>query len=174
MTIQMILAPLFVQVLLTFVIGFWMAGLRTGALTRREVKPRDIDLRQPNWPPRATQVANCFQNQFELPVLFYVLTILAIMTRHADFLFVVLAWMFVLTRVVHAYVHVTSNNLRMRGALVRRRRACAVHHVGDLHRAHPARPAMTPGARLAAAIEVVADIDAASAARGRRAQGLGG
>ena len=29
LTIQMILAPLFVQVLLTFVIGFWLAGLRT-------------------------------------------------------------------------------------------------------------------------------------------------
>ena len=125
----------------------------------REVSPHDIALRQPNWPKRATQVANCFQNQFELPVLFYVLTILAIMTRHADFLFVVMAWIFVLTRLVHAYVHVTSNNLRMRGALVRRGRDRAVHHVGDLHRAHPARPAMTPAARLAAAIEVLADIE---------------
>jgi hypothetical protein len=115
MTVQMILAPLFVQVLLTFVIGFSMAGLRTGALTRREVTPRDIDLGQPNWPKRSTQVANCFRNQFELPVLFYVLTILAMATRHADFLFVVLAWVFVLTRLVHAYIHVTSNNLRMRG-----------------------------------------------------------
>ena len=119
MTVQMILAPLFVQVLLTFVVGFSLAGLRTGALTRREIKPRDIDLRQPNWPPRTTQFANCFRNQFELPVLFYVLTILAMITRHADFLFVVLAWIFVLTRLVHAYIHVTSNNLRDARPLVR-------------------------------------------------------
>jgi hypothetical protein len=111
----MILAPLFVQVLLTFVIGFWMAGLRTGALARREINPRDIDLRQPNWPPRATQVGNSYQNQFELPVLFYVLTILGIITKHADFLFVVLAWMFVLSRVIHALIHVTGNDLRARG-----------------------------------------------------------
>ena len=116
MTIQMILAPLFVQVLLTFVIGFWMAGLRTGALTPRARSSRGTSLcGQPNWPPRTTQFANCFRNQFELPVLFYVLTILAIITRHADLLFVVLAWVFVLSRLVHAYVHVTSNNLRMRG-----------------------------------------------------------
>ena len=27
----------------------------------------------------------------------------------------VLAWVFVLTRLVHAYIHVTSNNLRLRG-----------------------------------------------------------
>ena len=26
-----------------------------------------------------------------------------------------LAWIFVVTRLLHAYVHVTSNNLRMRG-----------------------------------------------------------
>jgi hypothetical protein len=115
MTIQMILAPLFVQVLLTFAVGFWLGALGSSALRRGEIQARDIALREPNWPRRTLQVRNSFQNQLELPVLFYVLTILAIMTRHADFLFVVMAWIFVLSRLVHAYVHVTSNNLRMRG-----------------------------------------------------------
>ena len=115
MSIPMILAPLFVQVLLTIVVGFWLAGLRTGAISRREVRLQDVDLGQPNWPKRTTQFANSFRNQFELPVLFYVLTILAIITRHADLLFVVLAWVFVLSRVVHAFIHVTGNDLRTRG-----------------------------------------------------------
>jgi hypothetical protein len=115
LSIPMILAPLFVTVLLTFVIGFGMAGLRTGALNRREVRVEDIDLGQPNWPKRSMQFANFFRNQFELPVLFYVLTILAIITRHADLLFVVMAWIFVLFRLLHAYVFVTNNNLRARG-----------------------------------------------------------
>ena len=61
------------------------------------------------------QVGYSFQNQFELPVLFYVLTILAIITKHADLLFVVLAWIFVLSRLAHAYIHVTSNDLKLRG-----------------------------------------------------------
>jgi len=66
-----------------------------------------------------------YHNQLELPVLFYVLTILVIITRHADFLFVVLAWVFVLLRVAHAAVHVTSNHLgqALRGLRGRRRRA---------------------------------------------------
>lgn len=115
MSIPMILAPLFVLVLLVFALGFGMAGLRMGALGRGEVRVADIDLGQQNWPARSTQVANCFRNQFELPVLFYVLTILAIITRHADMLFVVMAWIFVATRLMHAAIHVTSNNLRMRG-----------------------------------------------------------
>jgi len=65
---------------------------------------------------RASQFAYSFSNQFELPVLFYVLTILEIMTHHADLLFVTLAWGFVVLRWVHALVHVTNNNVRVRGA----------------------------------------------------------
>jgi hypothetical protein len=49
-------------------------------------------------------------------VLFYVLTILSIITHHADMVFVVLAWIFVIFRVLQALVHVTNNNVRMRGA----------------------------------------------------------
>jgi len=66
--------------------------------------------------PRATQFANSFANQFELPLLFYVLTILEILTHHADVLYVVLAWIFVATRVMQAMIHVSSNNVRLRGA----------------------------------------------------------
>jgi hypothetical protein len=44
-----------------------------------------------------------------------VLTILAWITRHADLLFVILAWVFVATRLVQAYIHVTHNDVRQRG-----------------------------------------------------------
>jgi hypothetical protein len=113
----MILLPLFVQVALTFVLGLWLGRLRVPAVRSGEVKPRDVALREPNWPKRATQVGNCYQNQFEIPVLFHVLVILAIVTKHADLLFVVLAWVFVLSRLAHAYVHVTDNHLGRRGAM---------------------------------------------------------
>ena len=49
--------------------------------------------------------------------MFYVLTILAFITHHAGVVFVVLAWVYVLFRYLHAYVHVTSNIVRLRGAL---------------------------------------------------------
>jgi hypothetical protein len=38
------------------------------------------------------------------------------MTRHADLLFVVMAWIFVALRILQAAVHVTSNNVQFRGA----------------------------------------------------------
>ena len=50
-------------------------------------------------------------------MLFYVLTILAIMTEDADVLFVVMAWIFVLSRIAHAYVHITGNNVFRRGGI---------------------------------------------------------
>jgi hypothetical protein len=81
------------------------------------VKPEDVALREPNWPKRSRQVSNAFSNQTELPTLFYVLTILAYFSHHAGYLFVVLAWVFVVSRVLHAFVHVTSNHLNLRGAL---------------------------------------------------------
>ena len=109
MSIQAVLAPLFVQVALTFALLFWMGFARTGAVRRGDVHPRDVALRQPNWPDRITQIGNSYHNQFELPVLFYVLTILAWLTKQADFAFVLLAWVFVVLRLIHAYVHVTNN-----------------------------------------------------------------
>jgi hypothetical protein len=117
MTIRDVLLPLFVEVILTFVLLFWMGYLRTTALTGGAVATRDIALREANWPPYATQVANAFHNQLELPVLFYVLTILAWDTHHAGTVFVALAWLFVVLRVIHAIVHVTDNNVRLRGPI---------------------------------------------------------
>ncbi len=124
MSIATILLPLFVLVLMTFALMVLMARSRIGALKRGEVKMGDVALGQSNWPPRAQQISNCYHNQFQLPVLFYVLTILAIITRHADYLFVALAWVFVLARIAHAYIHSTTNYVRHRfnaflvGALV--------------------------------------------------------
>src|SRR5271165_2494607 len=117
MSIQAVLLPLFVQVMLTFVLMVWMAYLRTSAITGGTVRVSDIALREPSWPARATQVANAFHNQLELPVLFYVLTILAWITRHADYLFVLMAWIFVALRIAHAFVHTTDNEVRRRGAV---------------------------------------------------------
>lgn len=115
MSMRAVLAPLFVEVLLTFGLMLWMGATRVSLINSGQVKPDDIALRQPNWPRHALQVQNAASNQFELPVLFYVLTVLAIITRDADLVFVILAWVFVLLRLVHAYIHVTSNVVRQRG-----------------------------------------------------------
>lgn len=114
MSVQMVLLPVFIQIGLTFALLFGMATLRTRTLASGETKMRDIALREPNWPAKATQIGNCFANQFELPVLFYALIAIALPLRHADLFIVLMSWVFVVTRFAHAGVFVTSNDVRPR------------------------------------------------------------
>jgi hypothetical protein len=114
MSVQMVLLPVFVQIGLTFALLLWMAGIRRQTLVSGETKVKNIVLGQPNWPVRATQIGNCFKNQFEIPVLFYVLIALALPVRHADFVIVLLSWVFVITRFAHAGIFVSSNDLGQR------------------------------------------------------------
>jgi hypothetical protein len=110
MTIQFVLAPLLVQVALTFVLLFGMAFARRRAFRDRKVSWKDAKRsRLAPWPPRAAQYADSFSNQFEVPVLYYVLTLLVLFTRQADLLFVLLSWVFVVLRAAQAYVHITTN-----------------------------------------------------------------
>ena len=114
MTVQMVLLPVFVQVALTFAMLFWMASARTRSVKSGETKIRDIALGQSAWPTRAQQISNNYASQFQIPLLFYVVVILALFTRTADLIFVVLSWLFVLARIAHTYVHTTSNHVPTR------------------------------------------------------------
>jgi hypothetical protein len=114
MSVQMVLLPVFVLVALTFALGFWMGAARNRALASRQTSIKDVALGQPNWPEDATKIGNCFSNQFEVPLLFYVLIAIALPLRHADLVIVLLSWVFVVTRYAHAGVFTTSNNLRLR------------------------------------------------------------
>jgi len=114
MSVQMVLLPVFVLIGLTFVLLLWMAGARRQTLVGGETKIRDIALGQSNWPDRATQVGNCFANQFELPLLFYILIALALPLRRVDLFLVLMSWVFVVTRFAHAGIFVTSNDLNRR------------------------------------------------------------
>lgn len=109
MAIQYVLLPLFVEVALTFVLLFWMARSRVAAVKSKQVKMADVALGQLNWPSRVQQISNSYHSQFQLPLLLYVLAGLAIATHKADLIFVVLAWLFVLSRLLHAYIHTSTN-----------------------------------------------------------------
>lgn len=114
MSLIAVFAPLFVQVALTFGLLLWMGFLRVRLVNTRAVAIRDIALGEPNWPKQATQVANAYSNQFELPVLFYLVMVLAFFTANATTGLVILAWAFVATRLLHALIQVTTNNVPRR------------------------------------------------------------
>ncbi|MCK0209882.1 MAPEG family protein [Starkeya koreensis] len=114
MYVTAVLLPVFVQVALTFAVLIRLGMKRLSAIRGGAVVRERVIIDETGWPLDVRQASNCFRNQFEVPVLFYVLAILALITRQAGDVFVVLAWLFVLSRVVHAVVHVTSNDVRWR------------------------------------------------------------
>ena len=115
MSVQMVLLPVFVLVGLAFFLLLWMATARGQAVKGRETSLKDIALGQPNWPTKVAQIGDCFSNQFEIPVLFYALIAIALPLHKADLFIVLMSWVFVVTRLLHAGVFVTSNNVRQRG-----------------------------------------------------------
>lgn len=100
MTVQAVLLPVFVYVILVYVV---LGGLVATRASQREAG--------------ATLFAANFRNQFEIPVLFFAVVTLALITRRTDTLFVVLEWVFVAARVIHAGIHVTGNVLAWRSAV---------------------------------------------------------
>jgi hypothetical protein len=108
------LAPLFVQVALTVVLLLWAGVRRVNAVVDGTVRARDVALRQPNWPTDIAQIANAYQSQLELPILFYLVVILSLFTGRSSITLLVLAWAFVATRLFHALIHVTTNHMGRR------------------------------------------------------------
>jgi hypothetical protein len=108
------LAPLFLEVALTVALLLWSGVRRVDAVVSGTVHPRDVSLRQQNWPTDIAQIANAYQSQLELPVLFYLVMVLSLFTARSSTSLLVLAWAFVATRLFHALIHVTTNHMGRR------------------------------------------------------------
>jgi hypothetical protein len=98
------------QGVLVFIVTALLYRARIPLIVRREVRIGDIALDKGGWPDRSRLVANAFENQFEMPVLFFVAALLA-MQLGASPVEVGLAWLFVASRYVHAFIHLTSNHV---------------------------------------------------------------
>ena len=110
MSVQWVLLPVFVLVGLTFALLLGMVAARGyGQPVARDSAGKA------NWTGRAAQYGDCFNNSFQVPILFYILIALALPLRHADLVIVLLSWVFVVTRFAHAGIFVSSNNIRQRG-----------------------------------------------------------
>ena len=110
-----IMYPVFVQVLLTIVVYCLLGAARTRAVrTVDRQRGPDLAMGTFSWPDDAAKRANNQRNQFELPVLFYAVAGFALITKGVDVVMLLLAWLFVLTRIVHAAIQVGPNKVRWR------------------------------------------------------------
>jgi hypothetical protein len=105
-----ILKPVLVQVSLTFFILIWTAKERLQAVAAGTVKRLEGGQR-PVWPDRAAILSNAYENQLEVPQLFYIVVLFALVTGAVDPVMVALAWAYVAFRIIHALIHTTYNKV---------------------------------------------------------------
>lgn len=97
------------QVLLTIVVYIALAVAKSRAAKRGEVDRQRAALYADAWPDSVQKINNNIRNQFEVPVLFYVLCFVLIGINAVGTLVAALAWLFVASRIVHAWIHTRSN-----------------------------------------------------------------
>ncbi|WP_171036694.1 MAPEG family protein [Pseudoalteromonas ruthenica] len=112
---QWLILAMFAQVLLTLVVMVIMGRRRFAAARNKQIKMQQFATMNLDNAPESVQVAGRnFINQFEIPVLFYVAVLTALITQTTGYAFTALAWGFVLLRLAHTVVHISSNHLKTR------------------------------------------------------------
>lgn len=102
--------PAIVQAFLIFALYLLLSKRRVAAVRARRatVKQFRENLSEPE---DSLFVHNSLQNQFELPVLFFVVVLALHQTGGDNPVAVGLAWFFAISRLAHAYEHVTENRV---------------------------------------------------------------
>ncbi|RDX36609.1 hypothetical protein DZA50_03960 [Kangiella sp. HD9-110m-PIT-SAG07] len=112
MSFEPILLPVFMMVVLTFAVAVVMARRRFRYYREQRLHPQKTATREGMTElMEDNRAADHFMNLFEMPVLFYLAVIVAIVTNSASLWLVGLSWLYVLCRMAHAYIHCTYNNV---------------------------------------------------------------
>jgi len=100
------------MVLLTCIVGFITVKARFASVKNGQIKAKYFKLMAGQEVPEfITTSTRNFNNQFEIPMLFYVVCTLYISLNIDSLFAVILAWLFVVLRFVHTYIHLTYNHV---------------------------------------------------------------
>jgi hypothetical protein len=101
------------QVGLTFLVWIYLYVTRLAEMGRKDIDPQRLASRSAGQAllTESAGPADNFRNLFELPVLFFLAVVLALVLLIQDDLLVQLAWAFVALRAVHSLIHCTYNRV---------------------------------------------------------------
>ncbi len=107
--------PIAAMVGLTSVVAGAMLAQRVAEVRERHIALRTIASSvQSNAILQRVNCADNFRNLFEAPVLFYVLCLALTMTQLVSPWMLAAAWLYVGLRVLHSWIHCTSNRVKHR------------------------------------------------------------
>jgi hypothetical protein len=111
---DLIFYPVLVMVLVTLLIYVRLIKVKIREMRAGRVDMERRGLHEEAWGDAVLQINNNIRNQFELPVLFYVVCGVLWALEAVGILALVAAWLFVASRLVHAWIHLTSNTIKYR------------------------------------------------------------
>lgn len=114
---QLIFIPVLMQVFLTFLVYIGITVVKNKAIASGEVDESRRALHKDAWPDSVLKFTNNLTNQFEAPTLFFVLCFVIWATDSVNIFSLTLAWVFTVSRYIHAYVHTGSNYVPLRKRL---------------------------------------------------------
>jgi hypothetical protein len=114
------LYPLFAMVLVTFAVAIHLFRLRVKAVKAGDVRLSQFRLNNSEVPDSMAQAARNYTNLFEVPMLFYTAGAISIALGIQVPAMIITAWIFVLARIAHSWIHLTGNNVihRMRAYML--------------------------------------------------------
>jgi hypothetical protein len=116
MTLKLVY-PALAMVVWIFIVLTILFLRRKAAFDSKQVTIADVSVSTTAYPEPARLAAANFTNQFETPVVFFALIMLAMEVGATSYVMAGLAWAYVATRVVHTLVHVGANQLKLRGSV---------------------------------------------------------
>ena len=112
---QMLVLACASQVILTLIVCMTMLVHRVMLMKKLRLHPQAVALSADRLKHyKDTRLSDNYNHLFELPVVFYVLCMLAIICQHVPNWLVAMAWGFVFSRVVHSLIQCTYNRVMHR------------------------------------------------------------
>ena len=111
---KLLILAMAIQAFLAIALVFWLGFERVPRIARGEIRIADIAVDRTAYPLKAKLLSNSFDNQFQLPVLFFVGALVLLQLGLVGWADVLLAWLFVALRLTHALIHVTTNRVPRR------------------------------------------------------------
>jgi len=107
-----IFGPFFATMLLTLVVWVYMYARRIPFIVASRLTPAELatpGVLAQRSPPSVSNPSDNLKNLFEMPVLFYALSLYLFTTNQVDGVYVVAGWVFAAFRVLHSAMHCTAN-----------------------------------------------------------------
>jgi len=102
---------------ITLILGTLIFTAFMGITRLKAARSGDVDYRifkvyrkKENMPDTMLKVSNHYDNLMTMPILFYLIVTMIYVTQNVDNAFVFLAWTYVITRLVHSFIHLVENH----------------------------------------------------------------